>query len=88
MSRQNKFFVILVILVMLCNCIFPACADPEELPEKSDEFIAGDILPDTDGQEEKTTVVATGEKNEEETDRVCFGGGTLFEQAACRPSEP
>lgn len=53
MSRQKKVFAILVILVLLCTWVFPACADPEALPEENEEIVAGDVLSDTDGPEKR-----------------------------------
>lgn len=67
MSRQKKVFAILVILVLLCTWVFPACADPEALPEENEEIVAGDVLSDTDGPE-KTLIAASGEETEEEKD--------------------
>ena len=67
MSRQKKVFAILVILVLLCTWVFPACADPEALPEENEEIVAGDVLSDTDDPEE-TLIAASGEETEEEKD--------------------
>ena len=67
MSRQKKVFAILVILVLLCTWVIPACADPEALPEENEEIVAGDVLSDTDGPEE-TLIAASGEETEEEKD--------------------